>query len=141
MSASEHLHPQQMQLFVDPVEHIESSLRGSTDHYPQQRSWDAMWDRKLTNSKLPKGAMTGGAGVHNSVRKKGVVQNWDVDRYGETQQTGAPVLLPSEDGVGFVQHEGHHRMAAAADIQRTTGRAQFVPVTYSRSTYKPNRDD
>jgi len=137
MAASDHLHPQQMQLFVDPVEHI-ASVRGAVDMAGHTESWDDMWGRKESEARN-----TGhghGAGLYDSVKDKGIRAMWSVHAPGDNnprELMGAPKLYPANDGNGFIQGDGHHRMAAAAAVQRDTGKAQYVPVEYKSSSLDP----
>lgn len=131
------LNPMQMRLFLDPQEHI-NTIVGSTD-VPGHRnkSWetgrDRVFARKEASSRTPlvKGKKRRGAGVYDSVEAEGVREPVEV--------------LPAEDSSGWVQAEGHHRLAAA----RAAGR-RFVPVRYeddphpsfsqSRAEYERSRE-
>ena len=42
---------------------------------------------------------------------------------------GMPTITHNTAG-GFTQTQGHHRVAAAAEIERTTGRNVWLPVNY-----------
>lgn len=129
MSASDNIHRMQMKLFVNPEEHIDS-LVGSVDlpwHGGGEESWNRLWGQKTREAALPTSSGEHGSGVKASIAERGF------------QHSGAPTLYAADDFSGFVQEEGHHRIAASAALQRETGKAHWVPVRYSSLTFTPNR--
>jgi hypothetical protein len=119
------LNPMQMQLFVDPEEHIES-LRGSID-LNEGYTADELWKGKEEEARSPEGSGRHGAGLYDSVKKYGLVTGRD------NPFSGPPIELhPASDESGWVQGEGHHRVAAAAAVQRDTGKKQWFTPTYRR---------
>ena len=83
--------------------------------YHEKESLDEMWDRKLAESKRPVESGHGG-GVHASIVKRGYVQASPVRMHWDT-----------EDGMTDVRlSDAHHRIAAAADIEQTTGRNIWI---------------
>jgi hypothetical protein len=73
---------------------------------------------KLTAAKRPMAAGHGG-GVYDSVKKVGVL---------------SPVQLVHADPGNLMLGQGHHRVAAAADISETTGKAKWVPIIHTDSS-------
>jgi len=134
MAAVDHIHPQQMQLFVDPVEHIRK-LRGSVDLDFSSSGWHGMWKDKEQEARAAPGSSVHGAGIYESVKKYGIIpRSLHPDPTG-----GEPEVHPAHDNSGWVQGEGHHRIAAAAAVQRDTGRQQWVPLRYTNRLSRANR--
>jgi hypothetical protein len=125
MAASSNIHRMQMKLFVDPEEHI-NKLRGSVDLFPDE-SWTDLWDNKAQEAAQPLRMGNHGAGVKQSIAEEGF------------RPHGAPTLYAADDLSGFVQGEGHHRMAASRELQRESGQQRWVPVNYSSSYMSANR--
>ena len=90
-------------------------------------AWDPstpedIWREKLAESKRPKSSFHG-SGIHESIKQKGgVFHNVGLDLTGEAKK---PVMLAHQEG-GLPPRivEGHHRVAAAADINP----AMEVPI-------------
>ncbi len=132
MAAKNHLNPKQLKLFMTPDE-IMSSVTDSVDrttpytdsvyddetgeyvdvHYPGQ-TMDELWDNKLSESKGK------GWGIpeplYDSIAKHGVKRH--------------VTLQPNYHDDGYTMGQGHHRVAAAADIAKKTGDQVFIPVIY-----------
>lgn len=124
MAAHQHLNPDQLRLFVDPEEHIASMTRSTDVALPQYRgSMSRMWEHKELESRgkpyqnRADWMQPHGAGLYESVKTEGV-------------REPISVLLGPK---GPIQHQGHHRIAAAAAVQRETGRKQHVPVEYQET--------
>lgn len=102
MAASDHLHPKQLSMFMparelykmnpNPADMMVSS---STSTDPTQRKKD-MWAEKLDESKSGNRE-----GLHESIAKEGVLE---------------PVKIKHDDGAESHIADGHHRVAAANDI-------------------------
>jgi hypothetical protein len=89
------------------------SLTGTLD-FSYDEPEDVL-DRKLVRSKKPVGEGHG-AGVHASVEREGVIN---------------PVQLIHAESGGLMMGQGHHRIAAAAEISRRTGRDMWLPVVHT----------
>lgn len=110
MSASKHINPNQLKLFMTPQE-IMDTISGSVDLGDD--SMEELWAEKLAESKgrtygQPKS-------LYNSIKEHGVQRH---------------VTLTEERDGSLVMGQGHHRVAAAADIAKKTGREMFIPVIY-----------
>lgn len=137
MAAHDNVHPQQFQqlkLFMGGQEFQDASNSSIDDptawkgHGPE---WDQLWERKLEESKEPAG--TGhGSGIHASLLKNG----YQASQHGEFDE--GPVLILGKQG-GAMQGEGHHRIAAAADIERVTGANVWLPVNYKQGFQPPTK--
>lgn len=126
MPASDHLHPEQMKLFMTGTE-LKDSITSSIDRAPMQ-SMDDMWKRKTRESK---GDAYHGGGTHASLKEHG----W-VGPGPELFHTTIPGAIPEFTKQDLAVSDAHHRIAAAADIeQRSKGKRQiFIPTT-NRSQY------
>ena len=126
MAAVDHVHPGQLKLFMTPGEII-GQVKSSADLYGSE-SMEEMWSRKEHESKFPRDPKNWrhGSGVYESVAKEGVTSHVEITPY---EHRGESALHMGE---------GHHRVAAAAAVERDTGREQFVPVMehMSREQYK-----
>jgi hypothetical protein len=121
MSARHVLNPMQMQLFVDPEEHVQRIVGATDQRHDETR--EGLFHRKEMETRDPDPPYPGshGAGLYKSVKESGVLH---------------PIqLLPAMDKSGWIQFEGHHRIAAARAVQRDTGRQQWVPVHYNQTAY------
>ena len=85
---------------------------------------EGMWKRKERESKAPEHWGYHGGGVYDSIAKEGVTSHVEVwhDRQG-------PALS-----------DGHHRVAAAAAVQRDTGRQQFIPIEHEAANASSSWD-
>lgn len=120
MPAPDHLNKDQLALFYTGRE-LRSLVNKSTD-LDSGEDMDAMWNRKVEES-LWEGRSGGhGAGVHRSISEKG----WEGDPL---------VLNHGDDEYSRWITDGHHRVAAAADIEDTTGNLVFIPVTHNTDQY------
>ena len=112
----------QLQLFVDPEQHINEVE--SWDRHGSETK-EGFWDRKEYESRGGSGSRS--EGVYESVKEHGIVN---------APHKGLSVPEVLFTGDQMVQQEGHHRIAAARAIQRETGKPQFVPLNYyDMSTY------
>jgi hypothetical protein len=129
MAASDHLHPQQMKLFMTGTE-LKGEITSSIDRAPMQ-SMDDMWKRKLRESK---GEHWHGGGTHASLKERG----W-VGPGPELFHTTIPGAIPEWDKEELGVSDAHHRIAAAADIEkRSKGKRQIYIPTTNRSQFTRN---
>jgi hypothetical protein len=121
MAASDHLHPEQMKLFMTGTE-LKGAITGSIDRAPMQ-SMDDMWKRKTRESKSD--AYHGG-GTHASLKAQGWVGPgpgiYHRREYGP---------IPEFDKEHLQVDDAHHRIAAAADIEaKSKGKRNiWIPTT------------
>lgn len=129
MAAHDNVQPHQFKLFMTPGE-IMGSVTGSGDRWTGlNETMSEMWDRKEEESRVPlhvrrSGEVLHGSGVYDSIAKEGVTSHVEI--------------RPRVDG-GLFMRNGHHRVAAAAAVERDTGRQQYIPVNYGvidQSEYK-----
>jgi hypothetical protein len=125
MSASKHLNPKQLKLFMTPDEIMES-VSDSVDRagsytdvdyetgeqitVPEETMED-LWKTKLAESKGRRQPTS----LYNSIKEHGVQRH---------------VTLQMEHDGSLTMGQGHHRVAAAADIAKKTGRQIYIPVAY-----------
>lgn len=102
---------------------LSSGARADPDVTGEKESMDEMWERKTAESKSDDYTVHG-SGVHKSIMDEGfrahtkVTLNWDdSEDYGEEPE----VRLG----------DAHHRVAAAADIEKTTGRNIWINANHS----------
>lgn len=122
MAASEHLNSRQLKLFMTPQE-IMGSVVDSVDRGYDEPIED-LWDEKLEESK---GALktNSGKSLYDSIADKGVQRH----------------VTLQQDGGHLVMGQGHHRVAAAADIAKRTGRQMYIPVVYDEGWNYSNDDE
>lgn len=117
----------------------------------ERESMDQMWSRKEAEAREPKelpvhdvqwrggrgervqiGSVpnnTHGAGIYDSIKEKGLQQ-------GPNQRT--PIVTHVDKKTGEKrQGEGHHRIAAAAALERETGKPVWIAPTYNPTTLPP----
>jgi len=127
MAASDHIHPEQMKLFMTGTE-LKGAITQSIDRAPMG-TMDQMWDRKRKESK--RSGVGHGHDTHASIKERG----W-VGPGPELFHTTIPGAIPE-----FTKHElgvsdAHHRIAAAADIeQRSKGKRNIWIPTTNRSQF------
>jgi len=120
--------PDQFKLFMTGTE-WKASLTHSTDG-----PLDAKMEQSAAQARTP--GTHHGAGVTRSMRKRGYVHNPD----------DPPTIVledsPNGKNVRRVQSEGHHRIAAAADIESSPpsksnphdGKPIYIPTNYVDNT-------
>lgn len=118
--------PNQFKLFMTGTE-WQSQVTHSTDG-----PISSLWAEKEARASTPN---TGGHGT--GVRSS-------IERYGYQQDPDSPPTIVLEDApngksVRKVQSEGHHRVAAAAAIERDTGNPVFIPTNYVDNTSSGRR--
>ena len=123
------LNPNQLKLFMTGKE-VQSRVTQSLDTQPGEGLGE-MWARKEQESRVPGNFQTNpdapghGAGVYDSLATRGY--NPPDDR--EVSQSVAlrfDRLNQDEMRMGW----GHHRVAAAAALERDTGKQTFLPVNW-----------
>lgn len=111
--------PDQFKLFMTGVE-WQDQITHSTDG-----PIDTVWQEKELRSRLPKDSGHG-SGVYDSMAKDGYV--------GKKSVNSQPSIViedsPSGKSTRMVQSEGHHRVAAAAAVERETGKPVYIPTNY-----------
>ena len=111
---------EQLKLFMTPAE-VKDRVTTSGDLEPGE-TMDQMWDRKVEQSKAPRD--TGhGSGVYDALSEgKPILDSVNV-HFGTYMGEGkrSDTFIPNK----------HHRIAAQADIDATTGKETFVPIEYS----------
>jgi hypothetical protein len=136
--------PNQFKLFYGAQE-LQNHITESIDQ-EKGETLPQMWDRKVAESKTEDG-VTHGSGVYRSMAEHGWQKSKDVvqgaeGELGRPNDRGLTVNHHAEPGrPGAHLLGGHHRVAALADIERTTGRDQWIPVNNVALTgnnlYKP----
>jgi len=92
---------------------LADSLTGTLDR--SEYSPEEVLESKLDQSLHPMGSPHG-SGVHDSVARQGVIN---------------PVQLVHGMGRSLLMGQGHHRTAAAADIEHATGQDKWVPIIHT----------
>lgn len=111
MSRKDHLNPNQLKLFMSPEE-ILSSVHDSVDLGYGEDMGDLM-EQKLSESKgTPRGSQDS---LYDSISRHGVKRH---------------VTLEQDPDGGLIMGQGHHRVAAAADLNKRFGRTIEIPVIY-----------
>ena len=111
MSSSDHLHPQQLQMFM-PAGELRQRIPKAYDHLHESVVHDVvegMWAKKLEESKSghqPRGG--DGRSLHAAIASEGITHS---------------ALIDVED---LTIVDGHHRVVTASDIDPQ----MEVPVTY-----------
>jgi len=110
MSASDNLSHEQLAMFM-PAGEIKSKITYSDDG----DVGDKLWSRKLKESKR--------GGLYRSIKANGVKKPVELQR-----NFNRSMFTP----IGHQLNDGHHRIAAAADIDPN----MLVPVTHSSTNYR-----
>lgn len=108
--------------------YLSTGLRGGG-----RESLEAMWERKVEESKKP--ANTGhGSGVYESIEKQGYQEQepTETDSWGRAMGVGSePPGIPVRwDNDQMQVMDAHHRIAAAADIEKKTGKTIWMNVSH-----------
>jgi hypothetical protein len=109
------VNPNQFKLFYGAKE-LKDSITQSydVDIGEGDTTLNSMWVRKLGEAKA--------SGLHESLHTEGVHPNTKL-----TVQWGGPNGDSEDpDAVHHMIYDGHHRVAAAADIEEQTGRAMWI---------------
>jgi hypothetical protein len=126
MPASDHL---QLKLFYGGKE-LRDKISTPHDRFARE-SVSEMWNRKAEEAKEPLnddewwGERQHGAGVYDSISEDG----WS-DEPLNIDGPGWDNHLETKTDGSFAAYDGHHRIAAAADIEEKSGRNVWIPVTY-----------
>lgn len=116
------LDPNQFKLFMTGTEwqaHVTHSTDGPVPD---------IWEQKEAQARVPFGG-DHGSGVYDSIKEHGWQNRTNYNQYHPTI-----ILEDSSRGVRRVQSEGHHRIAAAAAVERETGKPEFIPTRYVDNT-------
>lgn len=109
--------PEQFKLFMTGTEWQDQVTHSTDGPMP------ALWKEKEARASVPNDGGHG-TGVRSSM-----------ERYGYQHDAESPPTIVIEDSFSgkntrMVQSEGHHRVAAAAAIERDTGKPVFIPTNY-----------
>jgi hypothetical protein len=132
---------QQLKLFMTGVE-LQDSLTDSIDRNPIGgfgRSMDDMWKIKLRQAKRPDTAMNHGAGVYKSIKDNGYVGRTDTPEGFSIMHRREYGGIPEWDKDHMSVDGGHHRIAAAADLERKGKRTVFIPTANNQWEYPTDR--
>jgi len=118
------LNPDQLKLFMTGTEwqdFVTHSTDGPLEH---------IWPQKEQESRAPAASGRHGAGVYDSLKSEG---------YNHFKGVNSPATIifeesPDGKSVRHVQSEGHHRVAAAAAVERDTGKPVYLPTNYVDNT-------
>jgi len=134
MAAHEHINPYQMKLFATGTE-IQGIVNQSTDLQPGE-DMSSMWERKQRAASDPEHDAAHGH-LQESLATKGLVGHGN-DR--------VHLLYGGGDQSQVALGDAHHRVAAAAHLERTGRRTVFfnldhhVPGSAAAAPPKPMRD-
>lgn len=116
--------PEQLKLFMTGKE-WKSYATHSTDG-----PIDTVWTEKEAQSRAPKESNVHGAGLYDSMKNEG----FDVRKSRNSTPTIVFETSPSGKTLRRVQSEGHHRVAAAAAVEKDTGKPVYLPTSYVDTT-------
>ena len=117
--------PTQLQMFMTGRE-LKDLTTESGDMLPGE-TLDDMWKRKLETAKKPHSSDIPGSGSYDSIKNEG----WNPPDRSVIQAHHGFGAAGGSNTVDFGVGDGHHRIAAAADIEEQTGRQVFFPVEHS----------
>ena len=120
--------PTQLKMFMTGKE-LRDNTTESGDVISGQMIGD-MWKSKLETAKKPLSSDTPGSGSYDSIKNEG----WNPPEGGVVQ--AKHVIGGARGGlnkVDFGVADAHHRIAAAADIEETTGKKVYLPVEHQLS--------
>lgn len=120
MAAHENIHPLQFKLFMGAQEWQESVTDSVDRPFTKDKTMKSVWASKLKEAKASKPSIEHGAGIHQSMTERGYQHN----------ENDPPTIQVSRSNEQ-VQEEGHHRIVAGADIERTTGKHIWIPTRYT----------
>jgi hypothetical protein len=127
------VNPNQLKLFMTGVEWQES-VTHSTDG-PISTVWkDKSGEARVSAEDHSYRGAPHGAGVYHSIREHG---------YRHDPSSPPTIVLedaPNGKSVRKVQSEGHHRIAAAADLEREGNRTSYIPTNYVDNTAAGRRN-
>jgi hypothetical protein len=116
--------PLQLPMFMTGKE-LKGLATESGDILPGQ-TIDDMWKSKLETAKKPLSSGIPGSGSYDSIKNEG----WNPPKK-SVIQTQHVLGGPSDSNMAdFGVEDGHHRIAAAADIEEQTGRQIYFPVEH-----------
>lgn len=113
MSASDHINPHQLRMFMLPHELMQLPSSDANDYGGDTAT---MWRRKLKESQIPSprgiGLRGHGTGVHAVIAAEGVRD---------------PLWIDHTENPGGTLFDGHHRVASAAVVRPD----QYIPVEHT----------
>jgi hypothetical protein len=113
--------PVQLKLFMGAQE-WQGSVTDSFDRWTHKdETMDELWRSKLHEAKQKSGVH--GAGVYDSIKAVGY--------YHEHPDVMEPPTIQITSRGTLTQGEGHHRIAAAAEIEKETGKPIWIPTNYT----------
>jgi hypothetical protein len=148
--SAQHINPNQLQLLINPTEHI-ARMHSSTDAYGLSTdsysdsyggnnggygdyeyahnagdnpaptgTMRKLWQGKEGEALEPEGSYAHGSGMYDLIASGEQIRNPVQVNMG---------MRPETD----VQYEGHHRVAAGHAVQRDTGRSVWLPIQYNEN--------
>lgn len=124
MAARNNINPEQLALFYTATD-LQKMLTRSVDRDLSPmggfESMEELWDRKLKESKKSSPHAHGG-GVYDSIKEKGYV--------------GDKLVVVHVDADDKQISNGHHRIAAAAQIEKETNKPIFIPVEHVETSHR-----
>lgn len=110
----------QLQMLMTGSE-LKKSITSSLDQRYTDGSLEGMWDRKVAQSQKPAGSGGPGAGVYDSLKERG---------YDDSRSYSPHLTMDHFDNQREIP-DGHHRVAAAAQLEKDTGKPVYIPVRHS----------
>lgn len=128
------VNPDQFKLFMSGTE-----WKGAvTDSYDRdwvtsgpgdyrQENMNELWSRKETEAREPK-SNAHGSGLYDAIKNEGYDPNKVDDIDIESGSYGPSIAHVRGKSM---QVDGHHRIAAAAAVERDTGKVSWIPTNYN----------
>jgi hypothetical protein len=123
---------EQLKMFMTGKE-LRNYVTQSWDRYTKkddgvEETMDDMWNRKIMESEVPYTQYRHGSGLRDSLSKRGYIHdphNAIKVMHVDPDPSGRGTITP-----GRYVTEGHHRIAALADIEEESGKETFVPISH-----------
>ena len=115
--------PEQLKLFMSGTE-WQNDVTHSTDG-----PVDKVWPEKESQARAPRSPHVHGSGTYDSIKRSGY-QSY----LGDDTPTIVFETNMKETKLQRVQSQGHHRVAAAAALERDTGNPVYLPTNYVDNT-------
>lgn len=144
MAASDHVNPEQLQLFMTGTE-LKGMITDSIDRNPLGGfggTMDKMWASKLRQSK--RSGMEHGGGTYKSLQEHGwdpPAEVWGDEAPGhdasgfEINHVRKIGAIPAFDRTETSVTGAHHRIAAAADMEARGKRTIYFPTAHNQFEY------
>ena len=136
MAASDHLHPGQLQMFMRPQEILDSTT-GSIESGPHVLA-NGQPGRTKQHMAMKLQEASEGEDPYVYSEEKGKWEGQGPSLVDDVKAHGVekPIIL-SDTGPNGMRHgswigNGHHRLAAAMQAEKDTGRQQYIPVIHDR---------